>query len=141
MRATKTVYAVNAGSYSGYHIAALFSSKQLAIEYMVAVGGVYNEVEEFELDPQTANLIKRGYSVWTTHMLRDGTLEHAQSRDADSYSVRDIGFRIWRRSKAPAYIGKGIEDCLVSLTFAKSKEQAVKIANEQRIQTLANNQW
>ena len=101
----------------------------------------YNEIEEFELDPNTANLVRRGYSVWTVHMLRDGTTERVLRRKASAYEVTNIGHRIWRRTQAPAYKGKGIPDCLTSKVWAKSEDGAVKIVNERRAQMIASGEW
>ena len=59
----KKIYAVNSGSYSDYRVVALFSTPERAQEFMAAVpDSDYNGVEEFELNPDTADLIKRGYS-------------------------------------------------------------------------------
>src|SRR5690606_19261207 len=124
------IYAVNQGSYSDYRIVALFTTLNLAKEFMGAVeGSDYNEVEEYELNPKTADLVRRGYAPWKVHMLRDGTTERLNREDVDSYQVSSIGHAIWRRSEAPMYRGKGIPDCLVSTVWAKTENQALKIAN------------
>lgn len=138
----KTIYAVNSGSYSDYRIVALFSTAERAREFMAAVkDSDYNEIEEFELDPNTADLIRRGYSPWLVHMLRDGTTERVVRQEPEVYEVTNIGHRIWRRTEAPAYKGKGIPDCLISTVWAKSAEGAVKIANEHRAQMIASGEW
>jgi len=138
----KKIYAVNSGCYSDYRIAALFSTPELAQEFMDAVpDSDYNRVEEFDLNPDTADLIKRGYSLWTVHMLSGGDPELVERKDLSLYGIGDVGHRIWRRTQAPAYAGKGIPDILTSTVWAKSETQAVKIVNEHRAQMIASGEW
>ena len=138
----KKIYAVNSGSYSDYRVVALFSTPELAREFMAAVpDSDYNEIEEFELDPNTADLIRRGYSIWKVHMLRDGGIECVTRNNPEIYEVTNVGHRIWNRTQAPAYVGKGIPDILTSMVWAKSETQAVKIVNEHRAQMIANGEW
>jgi hypothetical protein len=99
-------------------------------------------VEEFDLNPDTADLIKRGYSLWLVHMLRDGNTELVKRQDLSLYDVGEVGHRrIWPRTQAKAYAGKGIPDILVSTVWAKSENQAVKIVNEHRAQMIASGEW
>ena len=138
----KKIYAVNAGCYSDYRIVALFSTTERAQEFMAAVpDGDYNELEEFELDPNTADLIRRGYSIWTVHMLRDGDTERVTRNKPEIYEVTSVGHQIWRRTQASAYAGRGIPDILTSTVWAKSEAQAVKIVNEHRAQMIASGEW
>lgn len=138
----KKIYAVNSGAYSDYRVVALFSTPERAQEFMAAVpDSDYNEIEEFELDPNTADLIRRGYSIWTVHMLRNGDTERVARNDPEVYAVTNVGHRIWRRTQAPAYVGKGIPDILTSTVWAKSETQAVKIVNEHRVQMIASGEW
>lgn len=138
----KKIYAVNSGSYSDYRVVALFSTPERAQEFMAAVpDSDYNDVEEFELNPDTADLIKRGYSLWLVYMLRDGNTERVKQLELSLYGVDDVGHRIWRRTQAPAYKGRGIPDCLTSTVWAKSEEAAVKIVNEYRARMIASGEW
>jgi|JI10StandDraft_1071094.scaffolds.fasta_scaffold1460494_1 hypothetical protein len=138
----KKIYAVNSGSYSDYRVVALFSTPERAQEFMAAVpDSDYNGVEEFELNPDTADLIKRGYSLWLVHMLRDGNTERVEQLKLSLYGVDDVGHHIWRRTQAPAYKSRGIPDCLTSTVWAKSEEAAVKIVNEYRARMIASGEW
>lgn len=138
----KKVYAVNAGSYSDYRVEAIFSTRKLAEAFMKAVPeSDYNEIAVFELNPPTADLIKRGYKIWQVHMLIDGTTEIVHKTDTDLYAVTTTGHSIWRRTQAPAYRGKGIPDILTSTVWAKTEKQAIKIVNEHRVQMIANGEW
>lgn len=135
----KTIYAVSSGSYSAYRTDALFSSKKLAEEFMAVVkDNDYNDIEEYQIDPPTADLIKRGYSVWRVHMLKDGTTERVERTNNEKYDIRSAGDHvIWERTKAPAYEGKGIPDILTSSVWAKTEKLAVKVVNEKRVQMIA----
>jgi hypothetical protein len=138
----KKVYAVSSGSYSDYRVNAIFSTKKLAEEFMRFIpDGEYNRIEEYEIDPQDVDLVKRGYSIWSVHMLKDGNTESITKRDINSFSIRNIGHQIWRRTKAPAFKGKGIPDILTSVVWAKTKQQAIKIVNEHRAQMIATGKW
>ena len=142
----KTVYAVTAGSYSDYRIVALFSTKERAEEFIAAMTKPdgYNElngIEEFELDPQTADMIRRGYSVWYVQMLIDGNTERCERTNTDLYNVGEVGHRIWDRANAPAYKGRGIPNILMSHVWAKSEAAALKIVNEKRLEMIASGEF
>lgn len=145
----KTIYAVSSGSYSDYRINALFSTRENAQAFIDAIQGQgreypedFNSIEEYELDPPTADLLKRGYSVWDVLMLRDGTVERVDRSDNSLYSVQDAPtYRIWGRTKAPAYKGTGTPDGLQAGVWAKSEKAAVKIVNEKRAEMIASGEW
>jgi len=138
----KKVYAVNSGTYSDYRVNAIFSTRKLAKEFMQLVpDDDYNEIEEYQLDPNVPDLIRRGYSIWRVLMLRDGTTEKLERREISRYNVSNIGHCIWERTKAPAFKCKGIPDALDSTVWAKTEKQAIKIVNEHRTQMIANGEW
>jgi hypothetical protein len=141
-KSIEKVYAVSSGSYSDYKVNAIFSTKELAEEFKSLVPNPeYNDIEEYDLDPLTTDLIKRGYSVWTIHMLIDGAVESAEKAGTGLYSVTHTGHYLWRRTRAPAYKGKGIPDILQSDVWAKTQQAAIKIVNEHRTQLIANGDW
>jgi hypothetical protein len=139
----RIVFAVNSGSYSDYSVRALFSTREKAEAFMAAVpDGDYNDIQEFELDPPAADMLRRGYAVWYVTMLRDGTAEAVVRRDASLYAVTSVGdVVLWERTKAPAYKGKGIPDALRIDVWAKDEKSAIKIANEKRAQFIAEGKW
>lgn len=138
----KKIYAVSSGSYSGYRIDAIFSSRKLAEEFISLVKhDDYNGVEEYQLDPPAADLIKRGYSVWRVLMLKDGTTERIDRTENNKYDVENIGHTLWERTKAAAYQKKGLPDILTSNVWAKTGKQAVKIVNEKRKQMIVEGKW
>ena len=140
------IYVVNAGTYSDYRIVALFSTRDRAEEFMstVPVGSHdddFNDIEEYDLDPNTAELIKHGYSLWSVEMLADGTAELVKRIDAGVNSIARVGHEIHRRTLIPYYRNKGLQDCLSSVVLAKTEKQAVKIVNERRVQMIASGDW
>lgn len=135
----KTVYAVNTGCYSDYRVVALFSTKEKAQAFMAAVPDRnYNDIEEFLLDPPTADLARRGYWQWDISMLRDGTVEYAAKADTvcSSHIVAPHRHWVWRRSQNTTQ-----PDCLRSAVMAKDEKHAIKIASEHRVQLIATGQW
>jgi hypothetical protein len=131
----KTIYAVNSGIYSSYHIVALFSAREKAEAFMRAVpDSEYNKIEEYKIDPNTADLITRGYSMWRVRMLLNGDVEEVGRTDTGDGLAHHL---VWPRSTAPAYKGTDVKDCLCSKVWAKSEKAAIKIANEHRIQMAA----
>jgi hypothetical protein len=74
-------------------------------------------------------------------MLRDGTTEEVFQTERDAYNYGNLGHKIWRRSQAPVYRGKGVPDCLRSDVLATSQEHAVKITNEHRIRIIESGEW
>jgi hypothetical protein len=137
------VFAVNSGSYSDYGIVAMFSTRQLAQEFMDAVPDYgYNDIEEYDLDPPATEKIRKGYKLWCIRMLKDGSVEMVDKSEINTYNVKDAGeFTIWERTKAPAYRGNGIPNAMTGTVWARTEKQAVKIANEKRVQMIANNVW
>lgn len=139
----KVIYAVSSGSYSDYHICGVFSTKEKAEAFMAAVeDSDYNEIEEYELDPSAAELLRRGYSVWRVLMLKDGAVEKAKATGNDRYDIGVAGTcKVWQRSKAPAYRGTGTPDVLDVHCWARTERQAVKMANEKRVEMIATGKW
>lgn len=134
----KTIYAVNAGDYSDYRVAALFTSREKAEAFMsIVTESDYNELEEFQLDPPTVDLLKRGYSVWAVNMLKDGTTEKVYRTGNDLYDVTGIGVYVRRPLRDVGFT----PEILTGKVWAKTEEQAVKIVNEKRTQMIATGEW
>lgn len=139
----KTVWVVEQGSYSDYRVVGVFSSKKNAelVADKVNRSSLYDAatVAEWPIDPGVEGLNK-GYKVWLGDMLFDGTVERMEEWDFNSfYSIG--GLRLWERSKAPAYNGKGVPDCLHGQVLAKNRTHAIKIFNDRRAEMIATGQW
>ena len=139
----KKIFAVSSGSYSDYRVNAVFSTEELAQEYMdVVKQSDYNDIEEYEVDPPAVNLLRSGYSVWRVLMLHDGVVESVARTENEYYDVEGTPRHwIWERTQAPAFKNKGIPDALDSRVWAKTEKQAVKIVNEKRTEMIANGRW
>lgn len=119
----RKVFVVTQGDYSDYHILAVFSTREKAEEYAQAREA---EIEEFELDamPTTGELGLAWYYV-------------SMDRDGDTHWVaclKDNQFNNAPRTEL------GVNRMSVHVA-AKSKEHAVKIANERRVQLIASGEW
>lgn len=128
------VYLVTDGDYSDYHVVAAFTTEALAEAFVAWYGS--GLVEEYELD-EVPQLMRDGTHQYHVRMWRDGDceVERASSFDLEptTYSFRC----------APRFgrISRHYEHNLSVYVITKSKEQAVKIANETRTQLIANGQW
>ena len=129
-----SIWVVEDGAYSDYHVVGLYSTKANAEMAAAKFGG---EVAEWPIDPSIEEL-RQGLTQWIVHMLRDGTTERCWESE---YLNSVATFSLWERTKAPAYAGKNVPDCLVATVWAKTKEQAIKRANEIRTQMIATGKW
>lgn len=138
----KTIWVIEHGCYSDYRVVGVFTSKEKA-ELVAAriTTSSYDQptVAEWPLDPAVHELSK-GYTNWLGEMLKDGTVERMVPWELSGY---DLGsnLSLWKRTEAPAYKGKNIQDCLHGTVLAKDQRHAVKIFNERRTQMIANGEW
>lgn len=139
-----SIWVVEQGSYSDYRVVGVFASEASATfiaDTLNAAEYAYDRatVAEWPLDP-AVNELRQGLRQHRVLMLRSGDVERVEPNEMDGYQLNgDV--RIWRRSTAPAYIGKGIQDVLQCTVWATDSEHAVKIANEHRLRLLASNEW
>ena len=140
----KSVWVIEQGSYSDYRVVGVYSSKRNAQLVCDAIntGGHDDEatVAKWPVD-QSVLEVSRGYKRFIVTMLRDGTVEDIRGPEAISSYDMSSTLRIWRRTQAPAYKGKGIPDALNGSVLAKDEKHAIKIANEQRTQMIALGKW
>jgi hypothetical protein len=136
----KEVWVIEHGSYSDYRVVGVYSSRKNAqmVADQINAAESYGEkatVEKWHLDPGVDDL-NAGRHPHVVTMAPDGTVEQARRLEWSGYEIGN-GLDIWRRSKAPAYRGKGIPDAVHGTVWATDEQHAVKIANEWRIQALA----
>jgi len=143
----KTVWIIEQGSYSDYRVVGIFSSKENAEQVCERVnqGETYEQatIAEWPLNPGV-EAINKGLVPFLVWMLIDGTTERCEQleRGGDDFRwTMTDELRVWRRSEAPAYRGKNVQDCLMGRVFAKDSAHAVKIVNERRTQMIANGEW
>ena len=128
----KTIYVVTQGSYSDYHICAVFDTKELAEQYCSAFGKAQRfdtmGIEEWGLNPYKIELGK-GYKPFFVRMDKEGNTSEVYEDDSSYGYTNDVGY------------GFDIRDNMYNHCFAKSTDHAIKITNEKRVQMLAENKW
>ena len=129
----KSVWVIEDGEYSDYRVVGVFSSKRNAESIQKHVGGT---ISQWPLNPAVEELSK-GYTNWVGEMLYDGTVERMDSTGVCQYSLGG-SISVWPRASAPAYIDKGIQDCVHGTVLAKDRKHAIKIFNEHRAQFIAS---
>jgi hypothetical protein len=79
------IYIVTSGEYSDYHIDAVFSTKELAEDY-IQQNGIDYEIEEYNLDEE----IDRNTKLWRVKFdIKDGKLKDANVMDYEEDDFRD----------------------------------------------------
>lgn len=146
-----TIYAVTRGEYSDYGVVALFDKYYKAQEFIDCFGEAdrsydeFNDIEEYELNPDTVNLFHKGYKPWNVLMLKNGDTEEVREGDETLFfnieKAMNAEAWVWPRSRAYAFKGKGYSDCLKVSCLARGPKHAVKIANEKRLQFLSMGWW
>jgi hypothetical protein len=118
-----TVFAVSSGSYSDYHIEAVFSTREKAERYIELFGSTgYDEsgIEEWELDPHEKEM-REGIRAYSISMATDGEVDSIYLTGVPS------GEPSFARYPGGFY----------GTIHARDEEHAVKIANERRLMLIA----
>ena len=134
----KSVWMVTSGEYSDYSVNGVFSTRELAQDYVDAFShdgyGGQMYINEETLDPGNTSFHKMGRRVYRVKMDRKG---NSCSVDlADNYSLTDCEWRgnigIWNTTtNIVLWV-----DC-----WATDVKHATKIANEIRTQKIASGDW
>lgn len=137
----KTIWVIEQGSYSDYHVVGVFSSKGKAQLICDHLRSEYDSpsIAEWPIDPGVEGL-SHGYSSWLGEMLYDGAVERMVERELSSDNLTG-GLTLWKRASAPAYKGTNVPDCLHGTVLAKDRTHAIKIFNEKRTQLIALGKW
>jgi hypothetical protein len=127
------VYIVTSGCYSDYSINHVFSTRELAEEW---IGEKINEeyhVEEYEIDPPVDFLenIKTSIGV---DMLKDGTVKNIRNDRFGSYD-KEARVRAWSDYHNPP------EFYLETVILTRDTQTAIKATNEIRLRLLALERW
>jgi hypothetical protein len=146
MENEKKVYVLTSGAYSDYRIQAIFSTMENAKEAMHLFNGdEESDIEEFELDPKIDGInihemFAIGLNTWTIGMLYDGNVVFCRERNRTIADFKEKN--IWwstRKLEKPESIY--MEKLMCISVIARSREHAIKIANEKRAIIIANNEW
>lgn len=136
------IYVLTEGSYSDYHIEAVFSTEDKALQYIEWYNKEHSagyfsihDIEEWDLDPLNPEYIKRKMHLYSVQMWKDGTVRQvwAVENFNDINKIKYCEFGKFERPNDPIL--------LMETVWAKDKDHAVKIVNEHRSQILANNIW
>lgn len=123
----KKMYIVTQGEYSDYRIAGVFDSLEKAERFKECF---YGRIEEYDINPHEEKL-SNGYKSYRVHMNKEGSTEK-------------YGVGLGNGKSDDCWFGDNYENDEVHLVcnvWAKDKKHAIKIANEKRIQHIANNTW
>ena len=115
---------VAAGYYSDYHLCGIYSTQEKA-EYAKKLYDA-DEIEEYALDELPVH--PKGMLLFSVSMKKDGDDSHVYQRDASEAEDADE----WQP------LGNPTERFEFHM-WAKDEEHAIKIANERRVQLIANN--
>lgn len=122
----KKIYIVTSGEYSDYHIEAVFSTEEKAVDYVEQNGTDYN-IEEYELDEE----VEKETQLWhIVFCVEDGELHRATPEGfyrkfVDTCNIED--HFLWHT-----------KDCIHFYVDADSMDRAVKIARERFAAVKAN---
>ena len=133
---SKTIWVIEDGCYSDYHVIGVFTTKANAELIRDRVGGT---IAEWPLDPKVKEL-SQGYISFTGEMQYNGTIERMTTQELSYYNLED-NVHIWKRSTAPIYKGQNIQDCVSGTVLAKDRKHAIKIFNEKRIEFIASGEF
>ena len=122
-----TIYIVTRGEYSDYSIVAVFDNKVAADNYAHNTRDDYDRarVEEYEMNSECEKL----GIMWGGEMMRDGEVRYIGQRAAIGNEELSL---VRMRNSSPV---------LVFARRVATKEHAVKIANDKRVQLIASGEW
>ena len=118
----KTVWVIEEGEYSDYHIVGIFETEDSAREVQQFIKSGY--VSEWSLNPATDQL-RAGLERHHVQMYRDGRVFYARK-----------DFNIEDRDAWIAPDGR-----LIDTVWAASYQHAIKIVNEKRTKMIAEGLW
>ena len=119
------VYIVTTGSYSDYHIEAVFSKKELADEYCKRAGSSY-DIEEWQLDEPIPDV------CFLVEMSKSGEVFSVEKTIDDTPGI--ICF-------FPPGLGQTWDDHILWVVKTDDVARAIKVVNEKRFQILALDIW
>ena len=153
-----SVYIVTAGSYSQYHICAVYDTKEAAeyhVEHLLGRERDDAMVEEYELNPHRQIVADR-LKPFVVEMGRDGTTYAVCAKSVDSVVgaqdcfclsrtiygslVKELG-ALWPSREEGLVIAKQLPMVGMFHVLATDEQHAVKIANERRARLIAENGW
>jgi len=128
----QAVFLVTRGDYSDYRVCAVFTEKALAEKYIDSFKG--NSYEQFRIENYTLNPyqyeLKNDYKPFFLRMTKEGNCTEINVKDSSyGFEDEDIDF------------GFDVNKNMYISIFAKDETHAIKVANEKRVQLIAENRW
>lgn len=140
--ASKSVWVIEEGSYSDYHVVGVYSSEENARRVCALMDQKYDKpgVNEWPLDP-AIDEINAGLRTYLVQMHEDGTV--TECREDQVHPGHQPSFCIHSHPNKDGSLGFG--DYVLLLqgwgVWAKDCEHAIKITNEKRTQMIAEGKW
>lgn len=123
----KKIYLVSSGSYSDYHIDAVFDDQGLAQSFIDSFKkdcfGDKMNIEEWELN---AGEYRKGLKPYFIRFKK-------KSSDIDEINIEESSYGFSRGEQ----MGRDIEGGIYAHVWGKDEKHAIKVANEKRAQFLA----
>lgn len=126
-----TVYVVTSGEYSEYSIEALFSTQELAKQYIVRLGEEnnypsYRRIEEYDLDGTDVDWLNGKKDLYYVRL------------SLGSADVLSVEKKIYQPKEEEWEFMRLGERILFTAVMADTEERAVKVAMERRSMWLVN---
>jgi hypothetical protein len=143
------VYLVTKGRYSDYSVYGVFVDEDIATEYAKQIS---DHIEEAIVDTRKIMIgvdliLPIGFRTYEVRMDRDGNAwdykwrhdgKQVLQREADTCDSKDFA-DIEFKSEAEGWLLTG--NYTFKVNTDKGQEGAIKIANERRVQLIAENKW
>lgn len=157
------LYAVSAGSYSDYSVEQIFSTREGAQKYIDISNdmcpGDFNDIEEYELDPEIKVPYHKYKYFYNVRMLRDGTISSLKEPSDVEWLIRkeevdilhpeekkEITTFSWSWYTSDGRAGGRKDDDVLGVELvcsinADSVDHAVKLAGEKRHRLIRQDLW
>ena len=132
----KKVYVVTSGCYSDFGVDAIFSTEAKAQEYIdfekARLSSTdFNDIAEYDLDIfQSEKYL--GKKIYGFSMKKNGDIDNA---------IEEVKYATITSMPRNEFKFGNINDSMYIYVWASDETQAIKIANDKRIQLIAMNKW
>jgi hypothetical protein len=132
----KMIYVVTKGEYSDYGIIGVFEDKDVAAEFAAQMCG---EVEDYKVKTNSDMVLPPNFRRYEIYMCEDGSTLRVSIRECDMGSDYADTKVVINPSLSFYYVYTGGYVFFVDTN--KGETGAIKIANERRVQMIANGKW
>lgn len=124
-----TIYVVTSGCYSDYRIQGVFSTRELAEKLAAHHKSNSGDVEEYVLDKKS---LPEGMFKYQVVFDREGNTRVYQQAPSEEERTMPYGYTLEGFKK---------DDTMQTHCWATDEAHAAKIANERRVQIIAEGRW